>query len=248
MISKISFLIVFISLLGTMTNLAYISAFTSALALILIPLAFAKSQHNIPKFLFYLWCFTLYSFISVVLYYPASLIDFMFYRYDGNFFISYLPLLVFPFFTVKFNIEKYLDFFLYTVCIINIILYIGYFVTSKGGVLFAPASGGNASNIFNPLFIANNAAGGFYSILFSVALSFYLNKKKKIYLVFMVFSILFLWGTVSRGSMLGLFCGSFCYYLYIKRKMRYLYIIIGTIILTQTIIIYQGNRTKIWRK
>jgi O-antigen ligase len=114
-------------------------------------------------------------------------------------------------------------------------LYLIYFVKTKGGVLFSPTA---IRNNFNPLFIANNAAGGFYSILFSLLFAFYTNNKKKQYVFFMLCCILFLWGTASRGSMLGVICGFGCYVLYKKGRSKLIYLMIGAIIIIQAIIIY----------
>jgi O-antigen ligase len=105
-------------------------------------------------------------------------------------------------------------------------------------VLFSPTTDGHSNNIFNPLFKANNAGGGFYSILFSLALAFYLVTKRKVYILVGICFLLFLWGTASRGSMMGAIAGILCYFLYQNGRKQIIYLMFGAVILTQTLILY----------
>jgi O-antigen ligase len=237
MLGKLLVGVIFVSLVGTMTNWIYVSATATLFSVFLLPLLCVRSRYSIPKWLLYLWVFAMYTLCSVVVYHPASLLNFYFYRYDGNFFISYLPLLIFPFFSVEVNIKKILRNFLYIVWIVNGVLYIYQFINTRGGVLLSPTEGGNAANIFNPLFHANNAGGGFYSMLFSLSFAYYLSSKRFLYIVIGIFFILFLWGTASRGSILGMIGGILGYFFYVKRKRILIYWMLGITIVTQVIII-----------
>jgi O-antigen ligase len=240
MLKKISFVAVVVSLFGSVTNLIYLSATASLFAVLLLPLILIQKRLVLPKFLFFLWIFTLYSLCSAILYDWKSLFRFMFYRYDGNFFISYLPLLIFSFLSVNFNLEKTLKIFLFASCVVNGIIYLYLFAITNGDILFSLRVGGGAGTIFNPLFRANNAGGGFYSILFSLSLALYLSTKKRIFFFTGIFFLLFLWGTASRGSLLGAIVGIVCCFLYIKGWRYLLYMIFGVVIFTQMIILYHS--------
>lgn len=160
--------------------------------------------------------------------------EFDFFRYDGNFFISYLPLLIFPFFSANFNLEKLIHRFLTIAVLINTGLYLFYFIKTGGGVLINPSGYGNT---FNPLFIATNASGGFYSIMLTLSFSFYIEKKDKKYAIYSILFVIFLWGTASRGSMLGVVGGLSCYFLLKKKLYSCIYLLFSLIIIVQAIIL-----------
>jgi O-antigen ligase len=233
-IKKIILPILIVSLFGTMTNKIPLSAFASAFALLIVPFLNLKEKFIIPKFLWFLYIFTFYIIINVALFNFSSLYSYKFYRYDGNFFISYLPLLIYPLFCAKFNIEKILKIFLYFSCITTLIFYVIFFIKTKGGVLFNPSAQGNT---FKIIFESSNAGGGFYSIIFPLALSFFLKERKKIYIMLGLLILMFLWGTSSRGSILGLILGCLFFYLYKNGRIIYIKLIFIIIIITQCIII-----------
>src|SRR5215217_5986389 len=102
---KILIIVTIIGLIGTVTNLIYISPIPSLFAAIFFPIILIH-RNNFPVLVFWLFLFFMYVLISTALYYPASFSNFRFYRYDGNFIISYLPLLVLPFFSYNLNLNK----------------------------------------------------------------------------------------------------------------------------------------------
>jgi O-antigen ligase len=225
-----------IGLYGTMTNIIFISPFPSLVALlILVPVLILKKEQAVPKFVLWLYLFFFICVLSTLFYYAPSFASYEFYRYDGNFIISYLPLLVFPFLSFKIEVEKVLKRFVYFSIAVNLAFYLVYFIKSGGGVLIRPTEEGN---VFNPFFKATNASGGFYSILASLVLTFYLESKKKVYLLLLFFVLLFLWGSTSRGSVLGLVLGISFYYLYKKGKKWLIVSGILLIIAVQAIIVY----------
>lgn len=203
MLKKLLIAATVLGLFGTMTNLVYVSPLPTLLAAILLPLVYIKRQY-LPKPVFWLLLFTFFTVISTLLYHPKSFLEYSFYRYDGNFFISYLPLLVLPFFSFKFDIGKLLKSFLVISTALNLLAYL-YYLTLGHPPFFG-------------LFQSTNGAGGFYSIVTSLAFLFFLERKTYMNLLLLVLNILFLYATYSRGSMLGLGLGIMClYFLYIRK-------------------------------
>ncbi|WP_018477443.1 O-antigen ligase family protein [Pontibacter roseus] len=203
MLKKLLVAATILGLFGTMTNLVYISPLPTLVAALLIPLVYINKE-SVPRPVFWLLLFTLFTVASVLLYHPRSFLDFGFYRYDGNFFISYLPLLVLPFLSFKFDIGRLLKGFLIFSTCISLIAYIRYKMGNE------PA--------FIGLFVSTNGAGGFYSIVASLALLFFLERKTYTNLALLALNLLFLYATYSRGSMLGLVLGVMClYFLHTRR-------------------------------
>ena len=203
MLKKILIAATVLGLFGTMTNLVYISPLPTLVAGLLLPLVYINRQY-VARPVFWLLLFTAFTVVSTLLYYPQSFLNFGFYRYDGNFFISYLPLLVLPFFSFRFDIGKLLRSFLVISTVVNSVAYAVYLTGST------PA--------FVGLFISTNGAGGFFSIVTSLALLFFLNRRTYTNLLLLLLNILFLYATYSRGSMLGLGLGVVCLYFLYTRK------------------------------
>ncbi|WP_026464817.1 O-antigen ligase family protein [Adhaeribacter aquaticus] len=210
---KLLVIITIIGLIGTVTNLVYISPIPSLFAAIFFPLILTHKNH-FPLPVFWLFVFFLFVLISTSLYHPGSFSNFKFYRYDGNFIISYLPLLVLPFFSFNFNIGKLFRNFLYITSFISILAFIAKGLKFQDG--------------FSGLFIANNAAGGFYSIVTSLAFIYFLERKTYTNLFLLALNAFFLYATYSRGSILGLGVGLMCLFL-LKKHKSYLisFLIIG---------------------
>ncbi|CAN5137493.1 hypothetical protein BH23BAC1_BH23BAC1_00780 [soil metagenome] len=224
-----------IGLYGTMTNLFMISPIPSLISAILVPLILFSiiTRRKIPKMVFWLILYFLISFISILIYYPQSFSYFTFYRFDGNFIISYLPLLVLPFFSANLNIEKIFKYLLYFVTIINIINLAWYYYVG-------------ASPYFG-FFTATNAAGGFFSIMASLAFVYFLRRKTYWNLLLFLLQIVFLIFTTSRGSMFGLSLGIFFFLCVKYRKSYFITLSILTIIVVQIYLfftfypIYENN-------
>jgi len=216
-------LITIFGLIGTVTNLVYISPIPSLFAAVCFPVILLY-RNSFPTLVFWLFLFFIYVMVSTTLYYPASFSNFKFYRYDGNFLISYLPLLVLPFLSLNINIDKLFRYFLYFTTVISSVVFIG-----KGFQL----SG------FTGLFLATNAAGGFYSILTSLAFIYFLERKTYCNLLFLTLNLFFLYTTYSRGSVLGLVLGALLYYFFHIRKTYFIYLIFLAICAVQIYILFQ---------
>jgi O-antigen ligase len=194
---KIVFGLAFVALLGTLTNFVYFSP----LLTLLIPLCiFVVNKERLKRPVAWLYAFTLFFLVGVIAYDPRSLIEFGFYRRDGNFIISYAPLLVLPLFSFSRDTGKYLRRFY----IISLSIYAALFAWH---VLTTSFGSGLHQLLFGGLFLAQNAAGGFLTILGSLGFAYAWHKRSKKELAFFAVIFFMLLATYSRGSILGLVLG-----------------------------------------
>jgi len=202
-----------LGLFGTMTNILFISPLPSLLAALLFPFILVNRRY-LPRTVFWLLLFFLFAGFSTLLYHPISFLQFRFYRYDGNFFISYLPLLVLPFLSIKYNVNKLFRYFLYLSTGVNTIVY-GINVLQN-------------RSVFSGLFMSTNGAGGFYSLVTSLAFIYFLEKKSYKNIIVLLLNTLFLYATYSRGSILGLVIGLLCLFLInIRRSYLIRWLLVG---------------------
>ena len=232
MLTRLTVFIVLIGIFGCVTNLIFISALPSIFVVLLIPFVLFSTS-KIPKTIFWLYLFFFISILSTLMYYPISFNKFDFYRYDGNFIISFLPLLVVPFFSFNFNFEKLLYRFVIFTSVLNLVLVFIYYTRHTNISISSDPS------IYTSLFKASNAAGGFFSIVSGIAFIFFINKKTFMRLTWFLLNIGFLVITNSRGSILGILFGIICYYLVINHKQNWIITIFLFIISAQVYILYQ---------
>ena len=185
-----------IGFFGTISGSIFFSPLPSLIAIILAPIFFGLKSKKIPKIVFYTFLFYFISLVSVVIYDVESLINFDFYKRDGSFIISFAPLLIFPFLSLKFDIEKLIKSFLIFTVTIYSLLFI-YFIINKVSVLSS----------FRGLFDAHNAAGGFLSFVTSISFVFLVRNRTYKYFFIFVLCVFMLLQTQSRGSLLGLLLG-----------------------------------------
>lgn len=195
-----------VALFGTVTNFIYFSP----LLTLLVPLAiFVFNKKALERPIFWLYIFLALFLLSTLLYDWYSLINFDFYRRDGNFLISYSPLFVLPLFHYRFNLNKYIrQFYIFALSLYSI-LFIYHLLTISN-----PADLLNW--VFGGLFIAQNAVGGFLAVLGSLGFAYAWHKNSKMEWFFFVIIFVILFATYSRGSILGLVLGIIAWYLAIK--------------------------------
>lgn len=182
---------------------------------------------------FFILVFFLYFLLSVVFYYPNSFIEYGFYRYDGNFIISFLPM----FCVFFFGVNKSKD-FLYKALLSVAFIY--FFVWLAWFLLNIAKFGGYGA--FSGLHSARNAMGGYLSIVcFSSFLlyNFYKGKKgytKRARYMFLSGSVFFvcLFSTYSRGSIVALFL---VFLIYIFRRFKFLDLMIIFLLIVSTVFI-----------
>jgi O-antigen ligase len=233
--------LIIVGLFFCVTNKAYISAFPAIIMLlILIAIAikalyfFIKDEDNWEKIRFlyleypvsiYCGLFYLISLISILNYFPGSLLNYNFYRYDGNFIISYAAFLFLPWFIYQNSIEKIFFRFIIFSMLINIPFFI-YFLFHN-------------YIYYHPLHSSTNAAGGFFSIVLAMAFGYFHSDRKKIIIIIIIIVLsLFLFFTTSRGSMLGLLAGIVAWYCTDKKILKWFpFLIIVLTIALQSILL-----------
>ncbi|MGN0384177.1 MAG: O-antigen ligase family protein [Eubacterium sp.] len=143
----------------------------------------------------------IYFAFSALIYNPNALLSYDFYRRDGNFFITFLPLLLIPGVGVDFSPKKVTQIFIIFETITNSVFLILFYM----GLL-------RNTNIYYFLFVAHNAAGGFLACMVALSLGFFMYEKgfkKIIYLICIVVNFVGIWETDSRGSIIGLLIAIF---------------------------------------
>lgn len=213
-------------LFATVSGTVLLSPLPSLVALFLFPLVYWTKGRKIPKTSFFCLLFFAVSLISILLYDPKALTVFDFYRRDGNFIISFAPLLVFPFFCKDFHIQRLFRAFLLFALTLYLILFTGYIASDSAD--------------FHGLFVAHNASGGFLSIICSLAFAFFWNKKSGWNLMLLVLGLIFLFASGSRGSILG-FVLAITFFLIWKSNMKFwIKVAIGIVILVQLLILWKA--------
>jgi O-antigen ligase len=199
-----------LSLYCTFTNLIPLSLSFGVLSFIL-PVIFFYQKSYTPLLLTTLVLY-FYFFLSTLIYSPLAFFDYTFYRRDGNFFVSLLPMLILGLICLNIEVESTMRRFLIISSIINAIA----FLLNKA----IPGFAGETSeerNYYFFFFITHNAAGGFLSILTAISIAFFIKEKNTPYFLMMLINIASLFATHSRGSILAL-AGSLGIYVVLKEK------------------------------
>lgn len=197
-----------LALFLTVTNLVPLSAI-GFLPIVLCTWRFFGRSY--PSFITPLTLFTLMALISTLLYDPHSLIEFDFYRRDGNFFIAYAPIFAGCLYMHRWDLNKVLRIFFIFAVVVNLPMYAIYIVHNGPLAILK-----HANDSFGGYFIARNAAGGFFAMLFCLGVACYLQRRERLILALLGVNMLMLIGTYSRGSLLGVI--AMLPYLYFGRK------------------------------
>jgi O-antigen ligase len=152
-----------------------------------------------PAFITPLVIFGAFALFSTLYYNPESFLEFDFYRHDGNFFVSYIPILAGCVYVHRWDLNKILRRFYVFAILINAPYYLWY--VAQNGILTIFR---HPSDTFGSYFIARNAAGGFLAILLCLGLACYSMKRSRSLLALMGLNALMLFSTYSRGSMFGI--------------------------------------------
>ena len=211
-LSKVLTPLFVLGLCFTVTNLVVISAVPAAVMLVLLPPLVActlmshfcgaagstpsKAAHAIfhnPVFLWVSLCY-LIGLMSVLFYHPTSLLNYGFYRYDGNFIISYAAFLFLPFFNYQGDPRILFTRFIYLSLAVNIPVFVYYLANYVDDQYYN----------YYLLFRSTNAAGSFFVIVLSLAVAHYVAHRKYSMLATICMLSLMLFFTSSRGAMLAL--------------------------------------------
>lgn len=205
-----------VALFGTVTN--YV--FFSPLLTLLVPLAiYSFNKDKVQRPIIWLYAFVILFLLNTMFYEFSALIDFGFYRRDGNFIISYAPLLVLPLFTLEFKLDKYFrNFYLFALTLYGFLFLKHLLTISFSGSLNAIVFGG--------LFYAQNAVGGFLAVFGGLGFAYWYHRGgKKEFLYFLLIFIMLV-ATYSRGSILGLVLGIIAWYLATTKRFKSLLLLL----------------------
>jgi hypothetical protein len=233
--NKSILVIVIISLFFTVTNFIPVSALASGVSFLILPfLLFNKSKY--PRYLSFLILFFFFTVISVLTYSPSSFAEYKFYRYDGNFFVSYAPVFLIPIVVVNVDMEKLIRRFLDFVTAVNGIAFMATIAINKFHL--------SSTESFGGLFIARNAAGGFLSFVITLSFVQWLREKTTKNLALILLNTFFLVATFSRGSLVGIAFAILCYYLLnAKNRGAISFSIMLAVLLAEAYFAYQNFPT-----
>ncbi|EEA02718.1 O-antigen polymerase [Burkholderia sp. H160] len=227
----------YISLLAlflTVTNLVPISAI-GFIPLLLCAWRFYGRSY--PPFMTPLTAFTALAIVSTLFYDPQSFLEFDFYRRDGNFFISYAPIFAGCVYAHRWDMNKVLRAFFTFAVLINLPMYAYYIIENGLLSIFT-----HPDDSFGSYFIARNAAGGFFAMLFCLGVACYLQKRSRLLIALLALNALMLFSTYSRGSLLG--AAIVLPYLYFGRKRWMLGSAIGVMLVASfAVAIYHTDPT-----
>lgn len=182
-----------------------------------------------PSFIAPLVTFAAFALLSTLYYNPESFLEFDFYRHDGNFFISYAPILAGCVYMHRWDLNKILRRFYIFAVLVNLPYYLWYVAQNGLLTIFR-----HPSNTFGSYFIARNAAGGFLAVLLCLGITCYSMKKSRGLLALMGANALMLFSTYSRGSMFGILV--LLPYLFFGRKRWMFFTLVGGLIVASIVI------------
>jgi len=192
---KIAAAVFLLSLLATVTNLVPLSI-SFCILVVLLPLYLRRFFQQSPgPVLLLLILLYGYFLVSALLYAPAQLMQPDFYRRDGNFFVTFLPLLLLGVFRLELPqnlpLEKVARIF---------VLWATAFLFCAW--LIRPTD--EMYTLHHISFITHNAAGGFTAVVLALAAGFSDQWRQRYFLLVSLVLGFLLLATGSRGSILAL--------------------------------------------
>ncbi len=176
-----------------------------------------------PAFMTSLVAFGAFAAASTLLHDPAAFLEYDFYRYDGNFFVSYAPILAGCVYAHRWDLNKILKWFFVFAVAVNLPSYAIYLAHNGLLTIFS-----HPNDTFGSYFISRNAAGGFLAMLFCLGVACYLQRRSTVLLALIALTGLMLFSTYSRGSLFGVV--AMLTYLLFGRKRWMLVLMVGGII------------------
>lgn len=210
---KETFVVFFVtlSLYFTFTNYVFISAIATVILIFFLPFAIQRDI-KIKSVVGYLFLIFVYFAVSALIVQPKQLIDFEFYRRDGNVFITFAPLLVLGICKYEFNLKKIVSNFVLIATVANVVGIARFFIFKDSPEYFM-------------FFSAHNAAGGFLSmvVVFNIYVISARKYNKWIFTVCLFINLIGLYLTDSRGSILPLILAFM--FVFIEKRIRNIEII-----------------------
>ena len=216
------------SLYFTNTNYVPFSALPFAMAPLIVVLVFGVTSSNFSIEKLQLWggAYYLYSVIGTIVYDYKSLFDYDFYRYDGNFLISFLLLICIPSLAIRINDfeASYGKFIKFSLLIA--LPKVGYDFLREG--------------VSTGYFVATNAFGGFVMLLVAQCYSTLLEKSQRNLLNWgsLLLALIYLAASTSRGSILGVVLGIITLKLIESGRSRLVALTLVAILIAQAVILF----------
>jgi O-antigen ligase len=183
---------------------------------LLVPFLLIKqlSFHKIIISLFFLY---IYFVFCTLIYNPLAFLDPLFYRRDGNFFITFLPLMILGLLQLRINVEKIVIYFVRFSTLVNfslifVYLFTGFYINKDFQL--------EITDIYNLLFIAHNAAGGFLGTLVGLSIGLWWINRNWINFWMMVINCVGLLLTDSRGTVLGLLGALVIHFIFKEKHIK----------------------------
>ncbi|MEC9369107.1 MAG: O-antigen ligase family protein [Pseudomonadota bacterium] len=211
-----------LGLFATFTNFVPLSVLPFAvcsLFVVLVPF----SPGRWPDITIWAGAYLAVSAVSAALYDPGALTNYEFYRRDGNFFVTYAPLLLLPLLTAQLDLNRLLLIFLLFVTVVNLPLFL----------VQAPAGIGS----FGSYFEAFNAAGGFLMFACAIAAAYFFQRRTTLALCLLLVNLTFLLFTYSRGSFFGLAGGFFAWYAIAHGRAWMIAAALGLVCIAQAVVL-----------
>lgn len=189
--NKIVYFVFLLSLFATVTNRVPLSLSFAVLVIMLPFLVRRVFDRTLPRFYFILLGLYAYVFLSTLIYSPSELIDPLFYRWDGNFFPVFMPVVILGLFPMQLKITTLLKYF---VIWASLVCLVGNFIVLND----------DPSGVHFLFFLTHNAAGGFLSIVTAFCAGLFVEKRKWYYLAIGLVDLFVLYEVNSRGSLLAI--------------------------------------------
>ena len=190
------------SLFSTVTNFV---PFSVTFVLIVFLLPFSRVYSNKSKLYLSLIALYAYFFISTVIYSPQALFSGSFYRRDGNFFVTFLPLLLLPLFKKTFLTRIVYLRFLYFSTFVSLACMILPRINLNPGDIIEIEEDISVNHF---LFEAHNAVGGFIAVILSLIIGLWMtekNKRERIkYAVCAMINVVALIDCGARGTLMAI--------------------------------------------
>jgi len=194
--------ILLLSLFSSVTNYLPLSVAASLIGLALWPFGLTLGW-RVSKPIFALAVMFGFFFIYVIAYNAESLTDMSFYRRDGNFFVTMVPLLFFACLAIPLDVGHVVKRFAYFATGVNFVVFLFWALFGVAVFRGFATSLDSGTELYYFLFVAHNAAGGFIGILACLTLALYVHQRNKFHLALLAINIVTLGATFSRGSMGG---------------------------------------------
>lgn len=212
--SRIQTFLAIISLLCTITNFIYLSCLFLLTSLVLT-LYVTQPYLRLSKLQSCIIILYLYFLLSTLLYDPNAFTHFAFYRRDGNFFITFAPLIIYGFIPIQLPVKKIFLYYLRWVTLANLI---------GLGLFFCDLLPNPTYSLF---FHAHNAGGGFLCAIVGWCIATYMHSRSPLDLFMCIANAAGAYISQSRGSLLGL--GVALIYVYVFKEKHTKKIVFGMV-------------------